>query len=143
MRIQRYFAGYRNAGDLDSRAHNGIEQQLADAHRQDMVDLLNSMPQWTGSNRSNAAYDRVEFNGLSTVDQARAREYAVQEFPRMDDLAQHMLSGTSRPPVRDMRPLPTLRRLLDRTERIRTRLQPTWTLLRRRLSVRRSRSACA
>lgn len=96
------------------RKPDAVEQQLADSHRQEMADLLNSMPQRIGASRRDAAYLLVEFGGLSGADQARAREYAVEEFPYMDDLAQHMLLETPRPPLHDARLLPTLRTLLDR-----------------------------
>ncbi len=96
-----------------SREPNEVEQQLAAAHQQDMVDLLNSMPQRTGESRSYGAYFLVEFGGLPEIDQARAHEYAAEEFALMDDTAQHMLLETSRLPLRDARLLPTLRALLD------------------------------
>ena len=92
---------------------SAVEQHLSDAHRQDMVDLLNSMPQRTGECRRDAAYYLVEFGGLPEADQARARNYAVEEFAGMDDVGQHMLLETARPPLRDSRLLPTLRALLD------------------------------
>ena len=92
---------------------NAVEQQLSNAHRQDMIDLLNSMPQRTGESRRDAAYYLVEFGGLPEADQARARNYAVEEFAGMDDVGQHMLLETARPPLRDSRLLPTLRALLD------------------------------
>jgi hypothetical protein len=63
-----------------------VEQPLGKAHQQDMVDFLNSMPQRTGENRRDAAYLLVEFSGLPVSDQARARGYAIEEFPRMNDL---------------------------------------------------------
>ena len=91
-----------------------IEQQLATAHQQDMVDLLNSMPQRNGENRRDAAYFLVEFSGLPSSDQARAREYAIQEFPQMNDVGQHMILETARPPVRDSRLLPSLKAMLDK-----------------------------
>ena len=91
-----------------------LEQRLGAAHQQDMVDLLNSMPQRTGESRRDAAYFLVEFSGLPASDQARAREYAVEEFPQMNDLSQHMILETARPPVRDSRLLPSLKALLDK-----------------------------
>ena len=93
---------------------DAVEQHLAAAHQQDMVDLLNSMPQRTGESRRDAAYLLVEFGGLPEADQALARGYAVEEFAQMDDTSQHMLLETPRPPLRDPHLLPVLRTLLDR-----------------------------
>jgi hypothetical protein len=91
-----------------------VEQHLAAAHQQDMVDLLNSMPQRTGESRRDAAYLLVELGGLPEADQALARGYAVEEFADMDGISQHMLLETPRPPLRDPHLLPVLRTLLDR-----------------------------
>ncbi len=92
---------------------DAIGKKLADAHQQDMLDLLHSMPSRKGENRRDAAYYLAEFGGLPEAEQARARDYAIDEFPHMNSIAQHMLLQTARPSFRDARLLPTLRSLLD------------------------------
>ena len=87
-------------------------QQLADQTHADMTALLDSMPQRSGESRTMGAYFLVEFGGLSDAERARAVNYAVEEFPHMDDTAQHMLLETARPPLRDPRLEPMLRTML-------------------------------
>ncbi len=74
---RRLLAGLSLSGwhmSVASQKPDAVEQQLAQAHQQDMVDLLHSMSQRTGENRRDAAYYLVELSGLPAADQARARE---------------------------------------------------------------------
>jgi hypothetical protein len=91
------------------------EQQLIAAHHRDMEDLLASMPQRTGESRTAGAYYRLEFSGLTEAELQQAHEYAVEEFPHMNNTMQGMLLQTAHPPLRDLRLLPTLRATLDKT----------------------------
>jgi len=93
-------------------APDAVEEQLATERRADMVALLDSMPQRAGESRTIGAYFLIEFGGLTEAQRARAVDYAVEEFPHMDDTAQHMLLETSRPPLRDPRLVPVLRTML-------------------------------
>lgn len=91
---------------------DAVGQRLAAEHRADMVALLDSMPQRVGEGRTIGAYYLIEFGGLTDAERARAVDYAVQEFPHMDDTEQHMLLETARPPFRDPRLAPMLRSML-------------------------------
>jgi hypothetical protein len=93
-------------------APDAVEERLAIERRADMVALLDSMPQRAGESRTMGAYFLIEFGGLTEAQRARAVDYAVEEFPHMDDTAQHMLLETSRPPLRDPRLVPVLRSML-------------------------------
>jgi hypothetical protein len=93
-------------------APDAVEERLATERRADMVALLDSMPQRTGESRTMGAYFLIEFGGLTEAQRARAVDYVVEEFPHMDDTAQHMLLETSRPPLHDPRLVPVLRSLL-------------------------------
>jgi hypothetical protein len=88
---------------------DAIEQRLADEHHADMVALLNSMPLRTGDSRASAAYYLVGFNGFTDAQHARALDYAIEEFPHMDDTTQDMLIEQKNSPLRTPRLLPALR----------------------------------
>lgn len=92
-----------------------VEQQLIAAHNRDMEDLLASMPQRTGESRITAAYYLLEFQGLTEAELQQAHEYAVEEFPHMNDIMRGMLLQTARPPLRDPRLLPILKASLEKT----------------------------
>jgi hypothetical protein len=89
-------------------------QKIAEAHHADMAALLESMPRRSGEGRAMGAYFLVEFGGLTETERARAVEYAVEEFPHMDDTEQHMLLETARPPLRDVRLAPELTSMLTK-----------------------------
>ncbi|MEG9433605.1 hypothetical protein [Terriglobus sp. ADX1] len=91
------------------------EAQLIVAHNRDMEDLLASMPQRTGESRTVGAYYLLEFPGLTEAEKQQAHEYAVEEFPHMDNIMQGMLLQTAHPPLRDPRLLPALKATLDKT----------------------------
>ena len=95
-----------------SHPPDDVEKQLGVEHRADMVALLDSMPQRMGEGRTMGAYYLIEFGGLNDAQHARAVDYAIEEFPLMDDTAQHMLLETARPPIRDPRLVPLLRAML-------------------------------
>jgi hypothetical protein len=78
----------------------------------EMVTLLDSMPKRVGESRTAGAYFLLEFGGLNDANRARAVDYAIQEFPHMDDTEQHMLLETVHPPLRDPRLVPMLRSML-------------------------------
>ena len=87
-------------------------EKIASEGQRDMVALLDSMGQRSGESRTMGAYFLIEFGGLTEAERARAVEYVVEEFPHMDDTAQHMVLETARPPVRDARMVPMLRAML-------------------------------
>ncbi|SDF89964.1 hypothetical protein [Terriglobus roseus] len=91
------------------------EQQLIAAHNRDMEDLLTSMPQRTGESRTTGAYYLLEFPGLTEAEKQQAHEYAVEEFPHMNNIMQGMLLQTAHPPLRDPRLIPALKATLDKT----------------------------
>ena len=98
-----------------------VEQQLATAQTQDMQDLLSSIPQRTGKSRTYAAFLVVATpTGLTDAQKQQAREYALEEFPHMDDTAQDMLMNN--PQVRDPRMVPQVRDLLQKQPTDRTAL---------------------
>ena len=89
-----------------------VEKQLGAEHQADMAAMLASMAQRVGEARTMGAYYLIEFGGLTDAQRARAVDYAIEEFPHMDDTAQHMLLETARPPIRDSRLVPLLRAML-------------------------------
>jgi hypothetical protein len=97
---------------LPNRSHDAIEQKIDEAHNADMAALLDSMPRRSGEGRAMGAYFLIEFGGLTDTERARAVDYAIEEFPHMDDTEQHMLLETARPPLRDPRMVPMLKSLL-------------------------------
>lgn len=89
-----------------------VTEQLAADHRADMAALLDSMPARQGEGRTMGAYFLIEFDGLTDAQRAHAVDYAIEEFPHMDDVEQHMLLETARPPLRDPRLVPILKSML-------------------------------
>jgi hypothetical protein len=92
--------------------HDVAEKRVAAEPPTVMTALLDSMPARKGESRTMGAYFLIEFGGLTEAQRARAVDYAVEEFPHMDDTEQHMLLETSRPPLRDPRLIPMLRSML-------------------------------
>jgi hypothetical protein len=95
-----------------SQPPDPTDQRIADLHRTDMAALLDSMPARQGESLTMGAYILVMFGGLNDSQRLRAVDYAVEQFPHMDDVAQHMLLETPRPPLRDPRLIPVLESML-------------------------------
>jgi hypothetical protein len=98
---------------VETRAPDVVEQKIAAEYQADMAALLDSMPARRGESRTMSAYFLIERGGLSGAQYARAVDYAVEEFPNMDNTDRDMLLTTANPPLRDVRLLPTLRSMLD------------------------------
>jgi hypothetical protein len=94
------------------RKADAVDVRLGEEHHADMVGLLDSMAARGGESRADGAYYLIEFEGLTEAERARAVDYAVEEFPHMDDTEQHMLLETARPPLRDVRLVPAVRAML-------------------------------
>lgn len=89
------------------------DKKLAAAQRKDMEELLGTMPQRTGKSRTDAAYLLALSTGLTSAQQQQAREYALDEFPHMDEDAQDALLDNAT--IRDVRMMPQIRAQLQKT----------------------------
>lgn len=102
--------GWQMAAGAESS--DPVNEQIQAAFRSDMTALLDSMPARQGESRIMAAYLLILFGGLTDAQHARAVDYAVEEFPSMDDVEQHMILEMQHSPLRDPRLVPHLRQML-------------------------------
>lgn len=88
--------------------------KLASEERnRDVSELAASLPQRTGNNRRDTAYYLMEYGMPSEEDQARVRAVVIEDFKRMDPLAQAMLVETKWKSIRDPDLVPDLEAILD------------------------------
>jgi hypothetical protein len=88
--------------------------KIANEERQhDVSEIVETLPQRTGNNRRDTAYFLMEYSGLSNDDEAKVRPVVIEEFKRMDPLAQAMLLETRWKNVSDPLLLPDLEAMLD------------------------------
>jgi hypothetical protein len=88
--------------------------KIADEERRrDVSEIVETLAQRTGNNRRDTAYFLMEYSGLSRDDEAKVRPVVVEEFKRMDPLAQAMLLETRWKNVSDPLLLPDLEAMLD------------------------------
>jgi hypothetical protein len=95
-------------------AKTDAASKLADQERQrDISEMVDTLPQRTGENRRDTAYLLMEFNALSQAEMAQVRPAVLEEFGRMDSLAQAMLLETRWKEIRDPSLIPDLEAMLD------------------------------
>ena len=87
----------------------------AEEHAADMDVLLRSLPARSGASRAAAAYYLLEDRSLSPAQVEIAKPFAIESFPQMDNIAQHMLLETAWPAIRDPALLAPLRTMLDKS----------------------------
>ena len=88
--------------------------KIADEERQrDVSEIVETLPQRTGNNRRDTAYFLVEYSGLSKEDEAKVRPVVIEEFRRMDPLAQAMLLETRWKDISDPLLAPDLETILN------------------------------
>jgi hypothetical protein len=86
-----------------------------DERQRDVSEIVDSLPQRTGNNRRDTAYFLMEYSGLSKEDEAKVRPVVIEEFKRMDPLAQAMLLETRWKNISDPLLAPDLEAMLDAT----------------------------
>ncbi len=90
--------------------------KIANEERQrDVSEIVETLPQRTGNNRRDAAYFLMECSGLSKEDEAKVRSVVLEEFRRMDPLAQAMLLETRWKNISDPLLAPDLETILNTT----------------------------
>jgi hypothetical protein len=90
--------------------------KAAEEERQhDASEIVETLPQRTGNNRRDTAYFLMEYSGLSKDDEAKVRPVVIEEFKRMDPLAQAMLLETRWKNISDPMLAPELEAMLDAT----------------------------
>lgn len=94
--------------DPDTRA-------LAAEYREDLERLIATLPQRSGDNRRDTAYFLMEANQLSPEQLAQVKPVALQEFPRMDPIAQSMLIETRWKAISDPALVPALKAMIGST----------------------------
>ena len=88
--------------------------RVANEERQhDVSEIVETLPQRTGNNRRDTAYFLMEYSGLSNDDEAKVRPIAIEEFKRMDPLAQAMLLETRWKNISDPSLAPDLEAMLE------------------------------
>lgn len=88
--------------------------KLVNEERQhDVSEIVETLPQRTGINRRDTAYFLMEYSGLSKDDEAKVRPVVIEEFKRMDPLAQAVLLETRWKNISDPLLLPDLETMLD------------------------------
>jgi hypothetical protein len=88
--------------------------KAADGERQhDVSEIVETLPQRTGNNRRDTAYFLMEYSGLSKDDEVKVRPVVIEEFKRMDPLAQAMLLETRWKNISDPLLAPDLEAMLD------------------------------
>ncbi|HEV3218172.1 MAG TPA: hypothetical protein VGZ48_00265 [Candidatus Acidoferrales bacterium] len=87
---------------------------LAEQERQrDVTEIVASLPQRTGINRRDTAYFLMEFSGMTKEEETKVLPVVLDEFRRMDPLAQAMLLETRWKNIKDPSLVPYLQAILD------------------------------
>ena len=99
---------------MGSAPPDAVSLRLADERHADVQEIVDSLPRRSGQNLTDTAYFLMEGAGADTAQEAAVRPVVIDEFERMDTMAQGMLLQGGWEKIRDPRLIPALRAMLDK-----------------------------